>query len=149
MDLIKELLKNTYLLRLEEIERIIERIWEEYQLILDDANDIEKLWESRVYLYFVGWFYPEKFGIEAIERRLKHLEKPISLIEFFDMIDKEKIDLEQKEDLLFIKLERLYRLIKKYKQLVKNNSYLDEERFNRKEKELIGEKTHRETALGF
>ncbi len=149
MDLIKELLKNTYLLRLDKIEMIIERIWEEYQLILDDANDIEKLWEARVYLYFVGWFYPEKFGIEAIERRLKHLEKPISLIEFFDMIDKEKIDPEQKGDLLFIKLERLYRLIKKYKQLVINNSYLDEQRFNQKEKELLSEKTHREIALGF
>ncbi len=149
MDLIKELLKNTYLLRLDKIEEIIERIWEEYQLILDDANDIEKLWEARVYLYFVGWFYPEKFGIEAIDRRLKHLENPISLVEFLDMIDKEKIDLKQKEDLLFVKLERLYRLIKKYKQLIINNSYLDEQRFNQKEKELIGDKTYRDISLGF
>ena len=149
MDLIKELLRNTYLLRIDKIEEVIERIWEEYQLILDDANNIEELWEARVYLYFVGWFYPEKFGIEAIERRLKHLYNPLSLLEFCDVIDKEKVTKEHREDLLFVKLEKLYRLIKKYKQLIINNSYLDEERFNKREKELIGEKSHRETALGF
>ncbi len=149
MDLIKELLKNTYLLRIDKIEEIIERIWEEYQLILDDANNIEDLWGARVYLYFVGWFYPEKFGIEAIERRLKHLHNPLSLIEFFDMIDKGKVTKEHREDLLFVKLERLYGLIKKYKQLIINNSYLDEERFNKIEGELIGEKNERGVAFGF
>ena len=40
-------------------------------------------------------------------------------------------------------------LIKKYKQLIINNSYLDEQRFNEKKRELLSEKTHRETALGF
>ena len=37
----------------------------------------------------------------------------------------------------------------KYKQLVKNNSYLDEKRFNEKEKEIIGDKSDAEIALGF
>jgi len=149
MDLLVELLKNTYLFRIEKIEEIMEKMWEQYQFLLDNAKNIEELWETRVYLYVLGYFYPEKFGVEAIERRLKYLQKPLSLIEFLDMIDKEKVSEEYKTDLLFVKLEKLYRIIKKYKQLIKNNSYLDEERFNKKEQELIGEKDDREIALGF
>lgn len=149
MDFITELLKNTYLFKIEKIEEITEKMWQKYQFFLDNAKNIEELWEARTYLYILGYFYPEKFGVEAIERRLKHLQKPLSLIEFLDMIDKEKVSEEYKADLLFVKLEKLYKIIKKYKQLVKNSSYLDEQRFNKKEKELLGEKSDREIALGF
>jgi len=148
MDLVSELLKNTYLFRIEKIEEITRKIWEKYQFLLDNAKEIEGLWEARVYLYVLGDFYPEKLGIEAVERRLKHLHNPLSLMEFLDMIDKEKISKEQRADLLFVKLERLYRIIKKYKQLIKNG-YLDEQKFNKKEKELLGEKSYRDVALGF
>ena len=125
MDTVTELLKNTYLLRVEEIEKTMENLWQKYQFILDNAKSIEELWEARVYLYILGYFYPEEFGIEAIKRRLKHLINPLSLVEFLDMIDKEKISEIYKTDLLFIKLEKLYNIIKKYKQLIRNNSYLD------------------------
>ena len=149
MDLITELLRNTYLLRVNKIDNLMNDIWKRYQYLLDNANNIEELWEARVYLYVIGWFYPEKFGIQAIERRLKHLHHPISLIEFFNMIDKNEVSEEQRQDLLFIKLEQLYKVIKKYKQLIKNNSYLDEKRLNEKERRFIGKRGSRDTALGF
>lgn len=102
MDLITELLKNIYLLRVEKIEEITKEIWQKYQSILNSASNIEELWEARVYLYVLGWFYPEKFGIESIKRRLKHLKNPISLMGFLDMIDKNKVNAEDREDLLFV-----------------------------------------------
>lgn len=117
--------------------------------MLDNSKNIEELWEARAYLYIIGYLYPEEFGPEAIGRRLKYLRKPLTLLEFLDMIDRKKIDKEHKSDPLFAKLERLYRVIKKYKQLVKNNSYLDETRFNEKERRLIGNKNSRKIAMGF
>lgn len=149
MDLVIELMKNTYLLRPESIEKTLAKIWRRYQSLLDNSKNIEELWEARAYLYVIGYLYPEEFGPEAIDRRLKYLQKPLTLLEFLDMIDRKKIDREHKSDPLFVKLERLYQIIKKYKQLVKNNSYLDETRFNEKERKLMGNKNNRKIAMGF
>ena len=149
MDLIMELMKNTYLLRPEAIEKIMAKIWRRYQSLLDSSKNIEELWEARVYLYVIGYLYPEEFGLKAIDRRLQYLRKPLTLLEFLDMIDKKKTSKEYKSDPLFVKLETLYGVIKKYKQLVKNNSYLDERRFNERERKLIGNKNGRKIAMGF
>jgi hypothetical protein len=149
MDLVVELMKNTYLLRPEAVEKDMDLIWKRYQHLLDNSKTIEELWEARVYLYMIGYLYPEKFGLEAIERRLKFLREPLTLKDFLYAIDTRNIGKEWKSDPLFMKLERLYSAIKKYKQMVKNNSYLDEDRFNSKQKELIGDKSELEIALGF
>ena len=149
MDLIVELMKDTYLLRPEAIEQVMEDIWKKYQKMLDESTSVEDLWEARVYLYVLGYLYPEKFGLEAIERRLKYLKEPMTLVEFLDTVDKDVASSGQRSDPLFVKLEKLYRAIRKYKQLVKNNSYLDEKRFDAKELELLGDKDERSIALGF
>jgi hypothetical protein len=149
MDLIMELMKDTYLLRPETIEKTMGKIWRRYQLLLDDSKNIEELWEARAYLYVIGYLYPEEFGPEAIDRRLKYLREPLTLLEFLEMVDRKKVGKEYKSDPLFVKLEKLYKVIKKYKQLVKNNSYLDEKRFNEKERKLIGNKNDRQIAMGF
>ena len=149
MDLIVELMKNTYLLRPGTIEKIMSKIWQRYQSLLDSSKNIEELWEARVYLYVIGYLYPEEFGLKAIERRLPYLREPLTLLKFLDMIDKKKVSKKYQSDPLFVKLETLYKVIKKYKQLVKNNSYLDELRFNETEQKFIGRKNDREVAIGF
>lgn len=149
MDLIADLMRNTYLLRPDAVEKTLDSIWHKYQHTLDTCKTIEELWEARAYLYVIGYLYPEEFGLQAIERRLKYLQDPMTLQEFLTDVDTGNISAASGSDPLFVKLERLYSAIKKYKQLVKNNSYLDEKRFNEKEKEIIGDKSDAEIALGF
>jgi hypothetical protein len=142
-------MKNTYLLRPEAVEKNMDMIWKRYQHLLDNSKTIEELWEARVYLYMIGYLYPEKFGLEAIERRLKFLREPVELKDFLYAVDTNNVSEEMRSDPLFVKLNALYSAIKKYKQMVKNNSYLDEERFKKREKELIGDRSEFEIALGF
>ena len=91
----------------------------------------EDLNEARAILYIIGYWYPEKTVPEAIDRRLHLLKSPITLIEFFTLIDTEdKSLIDRRKDELFGNLEALYRLMKQFKNLhIGGKWYLDEEKF--------------------
>ena len=131
-----DLMKNTYLLKVEEIEKDLERIWDKYQDLIKNSKTKEEITEARVYLYFLGNFYVENFGKGAIESRLKELE--ITPLDFYLMVDQNKEELqERRNNETFTKLEKLYNLMKKYKMKVVNNHYLDEGTFNKKYSEIF------------
>ena len=129
----KDLLKYTYLLNVEKIKERIELLWERYQGILDDKESSwEDLNEARAILYFLGYLYPEKIALESLENRIKHIKPEINLDEFLlaiDGEDKEVLDRYIEND-KFNKLKEFYLIVKEIKNRVKNNTYLDEGRFN-------------------
>ncbi|MDD5552018.1 MAG: hypothetical protein PHI88_02585 [Candidatus Pacebacteria bacterium] len=130
----KYLLKYTYLLDVEKIKKRIEIIWGRYQTILNNENSSFKdLNEARAILYFLGCLYPEKIALESLEKRIKHIKPPITLDEFFLAIDTKdkKILNRYKKDNKFNKLKDFYLIVKDIKNRVKNNTYLDEGRFNK------------------
>lgn len=124
------LLKNTYLLDVENVEKNLVRLWKRYQHILDNPN-WEDLNEARAILYLTGRIYCEQIVPEAIRKRLNQLKKTISEIEFYTAIDSNSKDLKTyRKDELFCKLEKLYLIVKKYKNKeVDGRYYLDEEKF--------------------
>lgn len=127
----KDLLKYTYLLDIEKIKESIENLWQRYQEILKKPS-WEELNEARAILYFIGYLYPEKIALESLEKRIKSIEPNISLDEFFlaiDRNDKEVLD-RYRDNEKFNKLKEFYLIVKDIKNRVRNNAYLDEERFN-------------------
>ncbi|TSC95391.1 MAG: hypothetical protein Athens101410_570 [Parcubacteria group bacterium Athens1014_10] len=125
-----DLLKYTYLFDIKKIRESIEKLWQRYQKILNDENSTaEDLYEARVILYILGYFYPEKFALEAIERRIQYIEPKITLENFLKIVDSEKDCNKYNE--IFNKLRDFYLIIKDIKNRKQNGSYLDEERFNK------------------
>lgn len=128
-------MKYTYLMEPEKIENELNILWKKYQEILNDLNpNWESLNEARAILFVTGQIYCEQIAVEAIERRIHLLKETLSLLEFFDLIDKESERLPLlRTDELFNTLERFYRIIKKFKnQYNKGKFYLDEEEFIKK-----------------
>jgi len=129
----KDLMTYTYLLDNVKIKKELEKLWGRYnEIIMDNLNPSwEEINEARSILYLTGQIYCEQIAVRAIERRLHLLKTKISLIEFFDLIDKNSpklIDL--RKDELFSKLEEFYRIVKDYKNKYTGGKYyLDEERF--------------------
>ena len=129
----KNLFKYTYLLDIEKIESSIEILWERYQEILDNKSSWEDLNEARAILYFLGYLYPEKIALESLENRIKHIKPEINLDEFLLAIDRNDQELlnKYKDNKEFNKLKDFYLIVKRIKNKIKDNSYLDEERFNK------------------
>jgi len=126
------LLKYTYMMEVEKINEELEKLWEKYQGILNNPDsDWESLNEARAILYLLGQFYCEEVAVQAIERRLPLLTIKIELLEFFSLVDSNSESLEElRADLLFVKLEEFYRLIKKFKNKhLEGKFYLNEEMF--------------------
>lgn len=130
----KDLLKYTYLFDVKKIENSIEGLWKRYQKILNsEKSSFEDLNEARAILYFLGYLYPEKIALESLERRVNQVKPKITLDKFFLAVDKKdkKVFAVYKGNKRFNKLKSFYSVVKDIKNRVKNNSYLDEERFNK------------------
>lgn len=133
-----DLMKNTYILDTEKIEKELEKLWVRYQKILEDKKaNWEDMNEARAILYLTGDIYCEQIAVGVIERRIHLLKKKIKLIDFFNIIDGEKEELKElRKDKLFNKLEKFYRIVKKYKNKYNEGKYyLDEEKFIEKHEE--------------
>jgi len=116
----------------EKIKKELNKLWERYQKIIEDKNtNWEELNEARAILFLTGNIYCEEIAVKAIERRLHLLKEKLTLIEFFDLIDKESDKLKKlREDNLFSRLEKFYRIIKEFKNRYHEGKfYLDEEKF--------------------
>lgn len=130
----KELLKYTYLLDTKGIKKRIEYLWKRYQRILGNKkSSFEDLNEARAILYFLGYLYPEKIALESLEKRIKYIKPGITLDKFLLAIDRndKKILNKYKNNKKFNKLKEFYLIVKDIKNRVKNNTYLDEGRFNK------------------
>ncbi|MBU2590268.1 MAG: hypothetical protein KJ939_01605 [Nanoarchaeota archaeon] len=130
-----DLMKHTYMMEPEKVQEDLDRLWNRYQSIVNKSNPSwEEVNEARATLFLTGQIYCEKIAVEAIERRLHLLKEKLSLIDFFCLIDKNSERLEElRKDELFNKLEKFYRIIKKYKNRYNEGKYyLDEERFIKK-----------------
>lgn len=128
-----KLLKNVYLLDIEAIKREIERLWTRYQKIINSEKSSWKdLNEARATLYSLGRLYPEGIVLESLERRVKYIKPKIGLDGFLTAIDRDdaKVLRKYKKNEKFNKLKELYLITKGIKNRVKNNIYLDEEKFN-------------------
>lgn len=128
-------MKYTYMMDPEKIKKELDKLWNKYQEIIEDKNsNWEELNEARAILFLTGDTYCEEIAVEAIERRLHLLSEKITLLEFFDLIDKESKKLnELRKDKIFSNLEKFYRIIKEFKNRYKEGKfYLDEEKFIKK-----------------
>lgn len=125
-----ELMKYTYLMEPKKIKQELEKLWKRYQKLLK-KSDWESINEARSILYLIGQIYLEQIATEAIQRRLHLLKEKLTLLEFFDIIDKKSEKLKNlRKDELFRKLEEFYIIIKQYKnKYVGGKYYLDEEKF--------------------
>ncbi len=125
-----QLLKCTYLLNTNVIERELQKLWVRYQEILAHPN-WDELNEARAILYSIGHLYCEIIAPEAIERRLHLLRKPMELFDFLIAVDSHSKELiKLRKDPLFATLEKFYVLVKKFKNKYKGGKlYLDEEKF--------------------
>jgi len=127
-----ELMKYTYLLDVQRVELELDKAWKRYQEILEKPS-WEDLNEARAILYLTGQIYCEQIAPEAIERRLHLLKQPMTLLDFFSKIDQNSDELpDLRNDHLFLKLEKFYNSVKKFKNRFTNGKYyLDEERFTK------------------
>jgi hypothetical protein len=138
-----ELMKYTYMMEPEKVKEELENLWQRYQSIVNKDNPgWDEMNEARAILYLTGDVYCEQIAVNAIERRLHLLKEKLTLIEFFDLIDKNSDKLEElRKDELFSKLEKLYLVVKKYKNRYKEGMhYLDEEKFMKKYEEANPDK---------
>lgn len=128
----QKLLKYTYLLDINRIDKRLIKLWTRYQALIKKP-DWQGLNEARALLYLLGQVYCEQIAPEAISRRLHLLKKPLKLPEFFIAVDSESKNLKlHRQDKLFVQLERFYILVKKFKnRAVGGRYYLDEEKFIR------------------
>jgi hypothetical protein len=144
-----ELMKYTYLMQPEKIKKELDSLWRRYQEILDNSKSTwEEINEARAILFLTGQIYCEDIAVKAIERRLHLLKEKLSLVKFFDIIDKKDSKLnELREDELFVKLEKFYNVVKEFKnRYTKGKYYIDEERFLEK----YGEKNpNKELKIGY
>ncbi len=120
----------------------------------------EDLNEARAILYFLGYLYPEKIALNSLESRIRYIEPVISLDDFLLAIDSkdekvlekyrenegastlnlfacspsaqsiERFGLASLTNKKFNRLKEFYLIIKNIKNRVKDNTYLDEGRFN-------------------
>ena len=111
------LMKYTYMMEPEKVQGELDKLWDRYQFIINKQKPSwEDVNEARAILYLTGDDFCEQTAVGAIERRLHLLKEKISLIEFFDLIDKNSKRLEElRMDELFSKLEKFYLVIKNYK----------------------------------
>jgi hypothetical protein len=126
------LIKYTYLMQPEKVKEELDRLWKRYNEILENEDSSwEDINEARAILFLTGDVYCEGIAIEAIEKRLPLLKIELSLLEFFDLIDKNKEKpAELIEDELFNKLEDLYKIVKEFKNRDSGGKfYLREEEF--------------------
>ena len=140
------LMNYTYMMEPEKVQNELSKLWDKYQLIINKDNpNWDEINEARSILYLTGNVFCEKIAVEAIERRLHLLKEKLSLIEFFDLIDKNSEKLEElRKDELFVKLEKFYNIIKKYKNNYTGGKYyLEEEKFIKKYNNLNPEKEHK------
>ncbi len=138
-----ELMKYTYMLNSEKIKKELDKLWEKYKKIIDNKNSTwEKINEARAILFLTGKIYCEQIAVEAIERRLHLLKERLTILEFFNLIDKESKRLQElRKDELFSKLEEFYRIVKEFKNKYSSGKfYLDEEKFIKRYNELIPDK---------
>ena len=127
-----QLMKYTYMMEPEKIKKELDKFWKRYQYILENKNSTwEEMNEARAILFLTGQIYCENIAVKAIERRLHLIKDKLSLIKFFDLIDKKSPELSKfREDELFVKLENFYIIIKEFKnKYTKGKYYIDEERF--------------------
>lgn len=130
----EDLLKYTYLLNIKKIEQNIEDLWNRYQEILNSRRSSwEDLNEARAILFFLGYLYPEKIALKSLEKRVQFIKPKINLDDFLSVVDKDdkKTLKKYKNNRKFNKLKEFYLIVKSIKNRVKNNTYLDEERFNK------------------
>ena len=116
----------------EKIEKELDNLWKKYKVIIENKKATwEEVNEARAILFLTGQVYCEQIATEAIEKRLHLLKKPITLLEFFNLIDKGSNALpDLRKDKLFSKLEKFYRIIKEFKNKYHEGKfYLDEEKF--------------------
>ena len=116
----------------EKVKEELEDSYKRYQEIIANAqNTFLELNEARAILFLTAQIYCEQIAIEAIEHRLHLLKNPLSIQQFFDLIDTEHEILgELRKDPLFKKLEEFYRVVKEYKMKYEGGKYyLDEEKF--------------------
>lgn len=128
------LMKYTYLMEPEKIQEELEKLWSKYISIINKKEPSwEEINEARAILFLTGQIYCEKIAVEAIEKRLHLLKDKMPLIEFFSLIDKnsEKLN-ELRKDELFDKLEKFYRIIKKYNLLNPKKELIGYRGFNLK-----------------
>ena len=109
------LMKYTYMMEPKGVEVRLNQLFGKYLMILENNSSTwEDINEARAILYLTGQVYCEQIAVEAIERRLHLLKEKLSLIEFFNFIDRESEKLfELRKDDLFKKLEEFYRIVKK------------------------------------
>ena len=114
----------------KKIKQELEKLWKRYQKLLK-KSDWESINEARSILYLIGQIYLEQIAVEAIERRLHLLKEKLTLLEFFDIIDKKSEKLKDlRKEGLFKRLEEFYIIVKQYKnKYVGGKYYLDEEKF--------------------
>jgi hypothetical protein len=112
-----ELMKYTYLMEPERVQKELEKLRNRYQTIINqDKVTREEMNEARAILFLTGHIYCEEVAVGAIERRLHLLPGKPTLVEFFLLIDSESEMLEDyRKHHLFNKLEQFYRIIKTYK----------------------------------
>jgi hypothetical protein len=131
------------MLNSEKIKKELDKLWEKYKKIIDNKNSTwEEINEARAILFLTGKIYCEQIAVEAIERRLHLLKERLTILEFFNLIDKESKRLQElRKDELFSKLEEFYRIIKEFKNKYSSGKfYLDEEKFIKRYNELIPDK---------
>ena len=128
------LLKNVYLLDINSIKQDVERLWEEYQNILDKKEiSWEEINKARAILYFLGHIFTEKIALESLIGRVNLIKPKILIDDFLAAIDSEdKIILNKyKNNEHFLKLKNFYLIVKSIKNRVNRDStYLDEETFD-------------------
>ena len=136
--LFSQVIRDAYLLsssldyERRKIKEELNALWKRYQDIINTPDSSwEKLNEARAILYLTGQIYCEEIAVEAIERRLHLLKEKLTLLEFFDIIDKKSEKLKDlRKEGLFKRLEEFYIIVKQYKnKYVGGKYYLDEEKF--------------------
>ncbi|GAG16637.1 unnamed protein product [marine sediment metagenome] len=126
------LIKYTYMMEPEKVQEELDKLWGRYQEILNKLKpNWEEINEARAILFLTGGTYCEQIAVDAIKKRLHLLKEKLELIEFFNLIDKNSEKLEElRKDELFKKLEKFYRIIKRYKNTYCGGGlYFNEEKF--------------------
>jgi len=127
----EEILKYTYLLDAKQLDKVLTKMWERYQHILENPT-WEDLNEARAILYVIGYLFPEEIAPEAIKRRLHLLSEPLEELDFYQIVDSDNQAglAKRKTDTLFLKMVEFYKVVKAFKNKTnKGIWYLDEDRF--------------------
>jgi len=124
----QELLKNTYLLNNVAIKKDIDRLWDKYSFIVESKKTTwEEINEARAINYMMH-IYIEKIAQEMIILRLNRITPKINVEEFLYLVDRKKLDI-IKGDKILSRLAEYYKIIKEYKNKIKNDSFHNEKMF--------------------